>query len=91
MTVAVFTRFPLAVPDILAVTVYVILEPAGILTESLILPEPLAVQVAPPALTHVQVALVICAGKLSVTVAPITLAGPLLETVIVYVVELPTL
>ena len=52
-------------------------EPIGRLTRSLILPEPLGVaQVAPPMEMQVQVALAICAGKESVTVAPLTLSGP---------------
>ena len=54
------------------------------------LPEPLAaVQVAPPAATQVQVSLVIAPGKESAIVAPVTLDGPALENVIVYVVEAP--
>jgi hypothetical protein len=59
------------------------------LIESLILPDPLAVQVVPvPA--QVQVALNTWPGKLSVTVALLTLAGPLFETTIVYVVAPPS-
>jgi hypothetical protein len=46
------------------------------------LPEPAAVQVPPPAPTHVQVQ-VIEAGNVSVTVAPVALLGPELEAVIV--------
>jgi hypothetical protein len=46
------------------------------------------VQVAPVP-TQVQVALDTWLGKLSVTVALLTLLGPLFETTIVYVVEPP--
>src|SRR5438105_3095513 len=48
------------------------------------LPDPDAVQVPPPAPTQVQVA-VRLAGKVSATVAPMTLLGPALLAVIVYV------
>src|SRR5258708_6193144 len=49
------------------------------------LPLPLAVQVPPPAPTHVQLSLVMAGGKLSATVAPITALGPALEAGMVYV------
>ena len=52
------------------------------------LPEPEAVQVPPPAPTHVQVQ-VSDAGKESITVAPGALLGPELEAVMVYVTEPP--
>jgi hypothetical protein len=58
-------------------------------TMSLMLPLPLAVQDPPAEATQVQVALVMAAGKLSVTNAPKTPAGPALVTVSVYVVEPP--
>ena len=49
---------------------------------SLMLPEPEAVQVPPPAPTQVQVA-VREAGNVSATVAPVASDGPALEAVIV--------
>src|SRR5436305_949342 len=52
------------------------------------LPEPAAVQVPPPAPTHVQVQ-VSEAGKVSATVAPVAVHGSTLAAVIVYVTELP--
>src|SRR5262245_33824243 len=52
------------------------------------LPEPAAVQVPPPAPTHVHVA-VRAAGNVSATVAPGALDGPALDAVIVYVVLPP--
>ena len=48
----------------------------------LMFPEPLAVQVPPPAPTQVQLQ-VRLAGKVSATVAPVTLLGPALLAVIV--------
>src|SRR5262245_22687948 len=53
------------------------------------LPLPVAVQVPPPAPTHVQVVPVNAAGKVSVTVAPGALEGPALEAVITYVTVPP--
>src|SRR3954463_10123946 len=52
------------------------------------LPEPDAVQVPPPAPTHVHVQ-VSDAGKVSATVAPAALLGPAFEAVMVYVTEPP--
>src|SRR5262245_35230628 len=52
------------------------------------LPDPAAVQVPPPAPAHVHVQ-VRPGGKVSATVAPVTLTGPLLLATIVYVVEPP--
>src|SRR6266540_3540802 len=64
--------------------------PAGIVTVSLMLPVPLAVNPeAPPVCVAVKVTPVMRAGKLSVTTAPVTLLGPLLITVIVYVLLWP--
>ena len=82
-TVAVFDNVPVADIEILAVTVYVTLPPAGRLTVSLILPEPEAVQVPPPAPTHVQFADEMLAGKVSATVDPGAFDGPALLAVIV--------
>src|SRR4026208_719382 len=83
VTVAVLTRVPVALADILQVTVKITEPPKGIFTDALILPEPEAGPVAPPAYTAVQLAEVIKAAKLSVTVAPVALLGPLLLTVMV--------
>ena len=55
--------------------VKVTLPPAGRFTLSLMLPDPLAAQVPPPAPTQVQVAPVSEAGKVSVTVAPVASIG----------------
>ena len=59
------------------------------LTVPLIFPVPNAVQVPPPLPAQVHVALVIAAGKVSVTVAPVTLLGPEFDTTIVYIVNPP--
>ena len=52
-------------------------------------PEPLGEHVAPDEAAHVHVADAIAAGSESVTVAPVTADGPVLDTTIVYVTELP--
>jgi len=58
--------------------------PAGIVTVSLMLPAPLAVNPeAPPLCVAVKVTPVKTAGKLSVTTAPVMSLGPLLVTTIV--------
>src|SRR5437762_2075816 len=57
---------------------------------ALMLPVPLAVNPdAPPLPTAVNVSLVIAAGRVSLTVAPVTALGPLLATTMVYVVDVP--
>ena len=66
----------------LQLAVYVTLLPAARFTESLILPEPDAVHVPPPAPTQVQVQ-VSDAGKVSATVDPVALLGPALLAVMV--------
>src|SRR2546428_13244 len=53
------------------------------------LPEPLAVQVPPPAPAQVQLASGIVAGNVSVTIAPLTALGPAFEATIVYVMDAP--
>jgi hypothetical protein len=68
---------------IAATAVYITDPPAGRLTVSLILPEPEAVHVPPPAPTQVQVTPVIAAGNVSATVEPGALLGPALDAVIV--------
>src|SRR5438876_636288 len=83
VTVAVFTRVPLALGDRVAVTVKVTEPPAGKPTVLLILPEPEAGHVPPPAPTHVQFANMIAAGNVSVTFEPGALLGPAFEATIV--------
>ena len=62
----------------------VIVLPAGMVTVSLMFPEPLAVKpVAPPACTAVYVAPLRMPGNVSATVAPTTLLGPALVTTMV--------
>lgn len=53
------------------------------------LPAPLAEQLAPPEFEQVQVTPVSAAGKLSVTIAPVTSLGPVFDTTIVYIVDWP--
>src|SRR5207247_1702446 len=70
-------------------SVYVTVPPVGTLSVSEMLPEPeLCSQEASPVVAHVQVPLVPL-GKRSVTSVPGAFEGPLFETTIVYVVELP--
>ncbi len=81
---AVLARLPVAAAPMLATTVNVAVLPTGRLTVSLMLPLPLAVKPdALPVATAVQVALVDRSRQVSVTVAPVTLLGPLLVTTIV--------
>jgi hypothetical protein len=88
-TVAVLESVPVAAGEMVAETVKVTDPPTGRLTVSLMLPEPEAVAVPPPAPTAVQVTPVRDAGKVSATVAPVALLGPALDAVIVYVTEPP--
>src|SRR6185295_1613760 len=81
-TVAVLESVPVADGEIVQLAVYVTLPPAGRLTVSLMLPEPDAVQVPPPAPTQVHVQLR-TAGKVSATEEPGALLGPELEPVMV--------
>ena len=80
---AVLTRFPVAEALIVPVTVNVAVPPTGRSTEALMLPLPLAGQVAPPLAEQVQVTPESAAGIVSVTVAAVTADGPLLPTTIV--------
>jgi hypothetical protein len=82
LTVAVFDSVPVALDEMAALAVYVTDPPAGRLTVSLILPEPLAVHVPPPAPTQVQVA-VSEGGKVSATFVPGALIGPAFDAVMV--------
>src|SRR5438045_3475819 len=69
----------------LALSTYVALAPEGSVTVVLMLPLPLAPpQLPPPAAVQVQVAPVSWAGSASTTVALVAVAGPALETTIVY-------
>src|SRR4249919_959034 len=78
VNVAVFTRLPVAPALMLATTVYVMVLPDGMLTVSLMLPAPTAVNPeALPLPTAVKLSLAIAAGRMSLTVAPTTSLGPL--------------
>src|SRR5229473_3294657 len=88
VTLAVLLRLPVAEAEMLAVTVYVAIPPFARLTVVLMLPVPLVTpQLA--AGVHVQVALLMPAGSVSVTVAPVTASGPPFVTVMVYVTVPP--
>jgi hypothetical protein len=88
-TEAVLVNVPVALAAITPVTVKVAVAPTGRSTLVLIDPLPEAAQVPPPAPAHVQVIEVMPAGIESVTAAPLTLDGPTLVTVTVYVVDWP--
>ena len=84
VTVAVFTKFPVAVDSTVPVIVKVALPPAARLTVVLMSPLPLAAPPEPaPTYTAVQVAPVSVAGIVSVIVAPVTKLGPVLLTTMV--------
>src|SRR2546422_4346659 len=72
-----------------AVAVKVAVPPASKLTLALRLPLPLAGQLDPADAAHVQVTPASCAGKTSLTVAPVTALGPALLATIVYVSVAP--
>ena len=74
-TVAVLTSEPVAATFIAATAVYITDPPAGRLTVSLILPEPEAVQVPPPAARQVGVAPVFAGGNVYANVEPGGLLG----------------
>ncbi len=76
VTVAVLEMVP--VPLAVAVTVNVAVPPLSRSTVAARLPAPLAGQTEPPLAVQVQVAPLSCAGKTSVTVAPVTALGPAL-------------
>ena len=78
-------RFAVPVPLAVAVTVNVAVPPLSRSTLSARFPEPLAAQLEPALATQVQLALESEAGKLSVTVAPVTALGPAFDATIVYV------
>src|SRR5437764_1330494 len=81
---AVLTRLAVAAELMAAVTVKVAVPPLARLTVARMLPVPLAGPVEfVPAYTAVQEALVIAAGRVSVTVARVTKLGPLFVTTMV--------
>src|SRR5690606_11560896 len=82
VTSAVLTRSPVKPDGTDTITVYTMLPPFWILTDWLILPEPLAIGTEALFTTAVHVP-VVPAGSTSVTVAPTTSEGPLLRTVTV--------
>jgi hypothetical protein len=89
-TIPVLSRLPVAAALMFAVTVYVAVPFTSRLTVLLMLPLPLAAaQLEPADATQVHGADVIAAGNVSVTGALVTGLGPLLVTVIVYVVVPP--
>src|SRR3954465_11383411 len=79
-TVDVLESVPVAAAEMVQLAGEVPLPPAGRLTVSPMLPEPEAVQVPPPAPTHVHVQ-VSEAGKVSATEEPGALLGPALLAV----------
>ena len=81
--VAVLATVPVALAEIVPVSVKVAVPPGARLTLALMLPLPDAGQLDPAVAVHVQVAPVIVAGKVSVTVAAVTDDGPALEATIV--------
>ena len=90
LMVAVLASVPVAEAATVAVRVKVAAPETGRFTDVEIEPEPLgAAQVPPAEAAHVQVAPVRVAGSVSVTVAPVTTDGPLLDATIVYVTVLP--
>jgi hypothetical protein len=90
ITVAVFDSVPEALMSSVPVAVKVAVPPTSRFAVWLMFPEPLAAaQLDPADAVHVHVTPVRLAGKLSVTVAPVTTDGPALLTVIVYVTGEP--
>src|SRR5438132_616515 len=84
VTVAVLVNVPPAVGETVPLRTKVAVPPLARLTVVLIDPEPLAApQLDPADGTQFQVAPVISAGTLSVTVAPVTGTAPLLLTTMV--------
>src|SRR5258706_11377161 len=90
-TVAILTIVPVALAATVAGTVNIMTAPTFIVTRALMFPEPVgephAVVTTPPLpallTAHVQLPRVRPEGATSVTVAPVTSAGPLLVTVMV--------
>jgi hypothetical protein len=89
-TVAVFAIVPVALAEMVPVAVKVTVPPLSTFTLAARSPLPLAAGQAEPALAEqVQVTPVSVAGKMSVTVAPVTALGPALPTVMTYVAVAP--
>jgi hypothetical protein len=86
---AVFASDPVAVDEIVPVTVNVAVPLDNRVTEALIEPEPEAGHVDPDDAAHVHVTPVSEAGIVSVTVAAVMVEGPALEATIVYVTDEP--
>ena len=84
VTVAVFERLPVAVENVVTLTVYTAVPPTARFTSSLMLPVPLGLPL-PPVNTAVHDTPLTCAGNTSLTRAPVTGFGPLLVTVIRHV------
>lgn len=82
VTVALFTKLPVALATIVPVAKNVSVPPFKTLTVALILPVPDAGQLEPELAVQVQVTPVMVAGKLSSTFAPVAALGPALVTVI---------
>ena len=74
--VAVLVRLPVAVVEIVAVTVNVAVPPGARLTEALMLPLPEAGHVEPALASHVHVTDVRVAGSVSDRVAAVAVEGP---------------
>src|SRR5258708_18359281 len=89
VTSVVFVNIPVAPDAIVARTVYVKVAPTGTFTVSLTWPVPDAVQLAMPVAIQVQDALVMAAGSVSVTLAPMASLVPVFDTTMVYVVVVP--
>jgi hypothetical protein len=82
VTVALLTRFPVALATTKPLATKISVPPLTTSTVVLMLPVPLAGQLEPVSALQVQVTPVIVAGKLSITFAPIAALGPALDTVI---------
>lgn len=84
VTVAVLVRVPVAELTTVAFKLNVVVAPGSRLTVVLMLPLPLAApQLAPADGVQVQLTLVSLVGTVSVTVAPLTVLGPLFLTTMV--------
>src|SRR5262245_10961429 len=92
VAVAVLARVPMASCATVPVAMKVADAPAGRSTVVAMAPEPLVSPQTPPSeALHVHVTPVSTAGKVSLTEAPVTVPGPALTTVIVYVSVSPAI
>src|SRR5215510_16183190 len=82
-TVAVLVMGPAARVEAVVVAVKVAFPPISTVTGVLMLPVPLAGQEEPAEAVQVQETLVRSAGKVSVTMAPVAVSGPALDTTMV--------